>query len=124
MEHGYLNTVCAYVHLNPVRANLLRLESPLAEFPWSSYPEHLKAPAKRWLWLRVERLLGAHGIPNDTRAGRKEFELRMETRRSEGEDEFWRNWALGGGAGFRKDLLSSNVEIEGTLSLRVRTAGK
>ncbi len=33
---GYLKTACDYVHLNPVRAGLLRLEDRLAAYPWSS----------------------------------------------------------------------------------------
>src|SRR2546427_553725 len=52
---GYLRTVCDYVHLNPVRAKLLRPEEPLQNYPWSSYPEYLKGAAKRPAWLRVDR---------------------------------------------------------------------
>jgi REP element-mobilizing transposase RayT len=32
---GYLRTVCEYVHLNPVRAKLLRPEEPLRAYRWS-----------------------------------------------------------------------------------------
>src|SRR5438094_382893 len=56
--NGYLRTVCDYVHLNPVRARLLKAEESLESFSWSSYPEYLKAPGKRYSWLRVDRLLG------------------------------------------------------------------
>ncbi len=38
----YLRTVCDYVHLNPVRANLLSPDESLQEYRWSSYPEYLK----------------------------------------------------------------------------------
>ena len=34
---GYLRTACHDVHLNPVRAKLLKPEQKLAEFGWSSY---------------------------------------------------------------------------------------
>jgi REP element-mobilizing transposase RayT len=34
--NGYLKTVCDYVHLNPVRAGLLRANQPLEAYPWSS----------------------------------------------------------------------------------------
>src|SRR6267378_2590023 len=34
--NGYLRTVCDYVHLNPVRAKLLKTEQPLREYRWSS----------------------------------------------------------------------------------------
>src|SRR5213082_1852069 len=47
---GYLRTVCDYVHLNPVRAKLLRPEEPLQDYPRSSYPEYLKRAAKRLTW--------------------------------------------------------------------------
>jgi REP element-mobilizing transposase RayT len=55
---GYLRTVCGYVHLNPVRAKLLKPEQPLRDYVWSSYTEYLKPPGKRWAWLRVDRLFG------------------------------------------------------------------
>jgi len=44
---GYLRTVCDYVHLNPARAKLIRPEQRLRDFPWSSWPECLKRPARR-----------------------------------------------------------------------------
>src|SRR5438128_4115616 len=37
---GYLRSVADYVHLNPVRAKLLRAEQPLRDYRWSSYPEY------------------------------------------------------------------------------------
>ena len=64
--NGYLKAVCDYVHLNPVRAGLLKADEPLFRFAWSSWPEYLKPPAKRWPWLRVDRLLGEYRIPKDT----------------------------------------------------------
>ena len=78
---GYLRTVCAYVHLNPVRAKLLRPEEPLRAYRWSSYPSYLERPGRRAPWLRVERVLGEMGIPKDSAAGRREFERVMEERR-------------------------------------------
>lgn len=39
---GYLKSVCDYVHLNPVRAGLLRPEQKWVEYLWSSYPQYLK----------------------------------------------------------------------------------
>ena len=84
---GYLRTVCDYVHLNPVRAKLLKPEQRLLEYPWSSFGFYLAAPPHRPAWLRVDRLLGEHGIGKDTAAGRLEFERRMEARRAEEADE-------------------------------------
>jgi hypothetical protein len=67
-----------------VRAGLVAPDQPLSAFPWSSYPRYL-APAGRPAWLRVDRLLGEHGITADSTKGRMEFRRRMEQRRGEGE---------------------------------------
>ena len=61
--HGYLKTVCDYVHLNPVRARLLQREDRLLGYPWSSVGWYLAAPEHRPQWMRVDRLLGEHGMP-------------------------------------------------------------
>jgi hypothetical protein len=68
---GYMATACAYVHLNPVRAGLLRPEDPLRAYQWSSYPAYLVPPVRRPAWLRVDRVLGECGIPRDDAQGRK-----------------------------------------------------
>jgi putative transposase len=94
-----LRTACDYVHLNSVRTGLLPADQPLCSYAWSSYPLYLW-PAKRPPWLRVDRLVGAHGIQSDTAEGRIHFQQRMEQRRREGEvPEAWaafrRGWRLG-----------------------------
>src|SRR5262249_30639513 len=78
---GYLKVVCDYVHLNPVRAKLLRPQQPLKEYRWSSWPEYLKSPRRRWQWLRVDRILGEWGIKADTAAGRRQLAQGMEQRK-------------------------------------------
>src|SRR5213594_2000684 len=78
--HGYLRTVCDYVHLNPVRARLLSPQRPLREYRWSSWPEYLKSPGQRPQWLRVDRLLGEWGIGQDNTTGRRQLERAMEQR--------------------------------------------
>jgi putative transposase len=104
----YFRTVCDYVHLNPVRAKLVRPQDPLKTWRWSSYPEYLKSPRQRWPWLRVDRLLGRLGIPQDTAAGRRFFERQVEERRAEEDPQTFqqirRGWCLGDEA-FRKELL-------------------
>ena len=106
--NGYLKTACDYVHLNPVRAKLIKADQPLRAFAWSSYPVYLGAPGGRAAWLRVDRLLVEWGIPKDSPAGRREFEQAMELRRREkGREEFkplTRGWCLGSEA-FRQELL-------------------
>ena len=107
--NGYLRAVCDYVHLNPVRAKLLRAEQRLLEYPWSSFGSYLAAKAHRPAWLRADRLLGEHGIQEDTAAGRRQFERRMEARRAPAADAAeWkpirRGWCLGP-AEFKAKLL-------------------
>jgi len=114
--NGYLRTVCDYVHLNPVRAKLLGPEQRLLEYPWSSLGLYLAGQAHRPQWLRVDRLLGEHGIEADRAAGRRLFEQQMEARRAEAEDPTeWkamrRGWCFGP-AEFKARLLEP---IEGTL---------
>jgi REP element-mobilizing transposase RayT len=96
---GYLRTVCDYVHLNPARANRLSPKEPLRLYRWSSWPEYLKTPAKRPVWLRVERLLGEYRVPHDNLRGRRRMEAELEALRVV-EDEakykaIRRGWFLG-----------------------------
>lgn len=96
---GYLRAACDYVHLNPVRAGLVVPDQPLNSYAWSSYPLYL-SPPRRPAWLRVDRLLGEHGIFEDSAKARAGFSQRMEQRRSEGEvpetlAALRRGWRLG-----------------------------
>ncbi len=114
--NGYLRTACDYVHLNPVRANLLKSEDRLLAYPWSSFGYYLSAPEHRPQWVRVDRLLGEHGIGQDTPASRQQFEQRMEARRLEPGDEaalkmFRRGWYVGSEV-FRHERLA---RMEGKL---------
>jgi REP element-mobilizing transposase RayT len=114
--NGYLRTACDYVHLNPVRACLLRAEERLLAYPWSSLAWYLAAPEHRPTWMRVDRLLGEHGIQQDTAAARQEFERRMEARRLEETDPealkvLRRGWCLGGEE-FKRQMLE---KMEGKL---------
>lgn len=124
----YLRTACDYVHLNPIRAGLVPAEQPLTDYVWSSYPFYL-ARARRPFWLRVDRLLGAHGIQSDTAQGRIHFQQRMEQRRNEanptdGWTAFQRGWKLGaadfvqrlaerlGRAGHKHELAGQRQETD------------
>ena len=114
--NGYLRTACDYVHLNPVRARLLKPEERLVAYPWSSLPWYLAAPAHRPGWLRVDRLLGEHGLVPETVAHRQEFERRMEARRAAETDAeslkaLRRGWCLGSEE-FRRERLEA---MEGQL---------
>ena len=81
---SYLASACNYTHLNPARAGMIGAEKPLQSYPWSSYPAYLKSHL-RPAWLRVDRLLGEHGLQEDTARSRREFERRMEQERLTGE---------------------------------------
>lgn len=95
---AYLRAACDYVHLNPVRVGLVRPEEKLESYPWSSYPAY-QSPKLRSSWLRTDRLLGEHGLVEDTAAARREFERRMVAARAEPEAgeavELRRGWKLG-----------------------------
>jgi putative transposase len=114
--NGYLRTVCDYVHLNPVRAKLLKPEAPLESYRWSSYGWYLKDRSQRPGWLRVDRLLGEKGIPQDSEAGRQQFARLMEQRRAEEStadyEALRRDWVLGSEA-FRQELLAAATERVG-----------
>jgi REP element-mobilizing transposase RayT len=114
--NGYLKTVCDSVHLNAVRARLLRGEEPLQSFRWSSYSLYLQAASRRPEWLRVDRLLGEWGVAADSAKGRRHFAAGLEARRQEEADEEFqpvrRGWCLGGNE-FRRELLEQIAEQKG-----------
>jgi putative transposase len=124
--NGYLRTVCDYVHLNPVRANLVPRKHALEYFAWSSYGEYLKAPGMRAPWLRVDRVFGEKRIPKDSVAGRREFARLMELRRADESEEDYhaiqQGWCLGDEA-FRKELLAAVKEKSGHPAGAQRRAG-
>jgi REP element-mobilizing transposase RayT len=67
-EQGYFQAVSRYIHLNPVRASLVR--SP-GEYPWSSYPGYVRA-AKAVPWVTYECVLRDFG-PGDEAARRRRY---------------------------------------------------
>jgi REP element-mobilizing transposase RayT len=114
---GYFRTVCDYVHLNPVRANLVPAGQPLRDYRWSSHAEYLKPEARRWPWLRVDRLMGEMRLSKESPMVRREFEQLMEDRRhQEGDGSQWapirRGWFFGDKA-LKEDLLAKASERVG-----------
>jgi putative transposase len=109
-EPHRVEAVCDYVHLNPVRARLLKAEQKLREYAWSSYVQYLKPAGGRPAWLRVERLLGEMHIPKDSPAGRRQFEGWMEERRAQARSQEWKGLRRGwyyGDETFRQELLEA-----------------
>ncbi len=110
--NGYLKSVSDYVHLNPVRAELLKRDEPLKHYRWSSYPQYLQPASRRVKWLRVDRVLGEWTIGRDTVAGRRQFERVMEERRQQEQDQEQGDWRklrrcwCWGPKTFREELLT------------------
>ena len=73
-ENDYLTTLIHYVHLNPVRARLVRVSDGIENYPWSSLADYTKPPTKRRSWLAVEAGLLHMGYPDQARVRRKFFE--------------------------------------------------
>ncbi|MCU0913930.1 MAG: transposase [Planctomycetes bacterium] len=67
-EQGYFQAVSRYIHLNPVRASLVRCPG---EYPWSSYPGYVRA-AQAVPWATYERVLQDFG-PGDEAARRRRY---------------------------------------------------
>ncbi len=107
--NGYLRTACDYVHLNPARAGLIHPQERLLGYPWSSLGYYLAAPEHRPKWMRVDRLLGEHGLAQDTAEARRQFERCLEARRLEpGDEEGLRALRRGrclGSEGFKQAML-------------------
>ena len=95
---GYLAAACDYVHLNPERAGLIEPGKTLETYPWSSYSAFL-APARRPGWLRLDRLLGEHGLEEDNARSRREFARRMKAIAAEDRSDHCaalrRGWKVG-----------------------------
>jgi putative transposase len=75
-------TLMDYIHLNPVRARLIRpeKEQSVLDFPWSSVAGgYALAPGRRAPWLNAEAGLAAAG-ETDTVAGRRRFVERLDRR--------------------------------------------
>ena len=118
-SRDYLRRACDYAHLNPVRAGMVAPTQPLDSFAWSSYPAY-RRPKLRPAWLRVDRLLGEHGLIGDTAASRREFERRMNQACLEPEDEeFLRSgWKIG--AEDFRDWLADKLSRPGRQGERAR----
>ena len=87
---SYLSTLLDYVHLNPVRAGLIKTNQgeSLLEFPGSSIADGYAVPSrKRPQWLDVAGGLQLLGF-DDTPKGRRNFIERLEQRAIAENSEF------------------------------------
>jgi hypothetical protein len=83
----YLSTLIDYVHLNPVRAGIVRLRKGgrLLDYPWSSLPGYIRL-RQRPAWLQVERGLAARNL-DDAPASRRWLIEDLERRAARDEPE-------------------------------------
>jgi len=78
-DSSYFRVVSEYIHLNPADAGMVQ-PGQLAEYRWSSYPFYLNPPSKRPEWLKVQDVLNACGIPNDSLKSRRAYAAYMNLR--------------------------------------------
>lgn len=79
-EAGYFAAVSEYIHLNPVRAGLVREpKGELAQYRWSSYPlfaQNAKLPD----WLRRDLVFSALELPDEGVGSRRRYRAWMAAR--------------------------------------------
>jgi putative transposase len=114
-----LGRVCHYIHLNPVRAELVKPSEP-GKYPWSSLPKFAAKGRPAWLEAAVV-LAEAGGLP-DTPAGWRRYLGYLEflaedepSRKTLVAEKLSRGWCVGG-RGFkeemRKEHLQRGAELE------------
>ena len=109
VEPGFHSAqVCHYIHLNPVRARVVK-PSEAAAYPWGSLPK-FPLLRKRPAWLEPETVLEAAGDLRDTKAGWRHYCLYLEFLATDEESKrelvfkkMSRGWCLGGKA-FKLEL--------------------
>ena len=118
-EGDYFSTLTDYVHLNPVRAGMIKEGQGFDESPWTSLREYRKPPTKRQPWMATSAGFESVGL-EDTSRGRKAYITRLEnlidwSRSSDSGKILWqgqslqstlkRGWYFGAQE-FRKKLLA------------------
>lgn len=110
-ESGYFVTLSDYIHLNPVRAGMIKLDERLFDYRWSSYRWYAMKK-ERPVWFEATRVLGELGL-SDTAEARRRYAERMRARAMEertgrngaANERLRRGWCLGGPS-FRERILS------------------
>jgi len=96
-EPGHFLQASSYIHLNPVRAGLVKANQPLRIYLWSSFPSYLASPRKRIEWVYVDRVLGELGHQKGSRGAREKYgrymeELAKKCREVDGKRELEDKW--------------------------------
>jgi len=71
-DGAYLSRLIDYVHLNPVRAGLVREDTELKKYRWSSLWDYVLPVRQRRKWLAVGAGLGESGHRDDAK-GRRHY---------------------------------------------------
>jgi hypothetical protein len=113
-EGNYLAILSTYIHLNPARAGMIQVgKEKLRSYPWSSYPDYVKASGSAPDWLETDRVIGSHGLEPEDILGYEAYVegrvLELGEEKDQGElTEQWnairRSWCLGDAA-FKKRML-------------------
>ena len=82
-EPRYFSTLLDYLHLNPVRAGIIKTRegSDLRDYRWSSWGGYVH-PRQRQTWQQTGRAFGVWGL-DDSVAGRRTLRMRIESRMAE-----------------------------------------
>jgi putative transposase len=116
---AYFAALSDYIHLNPVRARIVRLSDRLFDYAWSSYPAYVVRRG-RPAWLTTEAVMGELGLA-DSASGRRQYAQRMRQRavaelagenETPGRELLRRGWCLGGES-FREKMLGMMERIGG-----------
>jgi putative transposase len=109
-----LGSLCHYIHLNPVKAGLCKVQE-LPSWPWSSFL-WLADPAKRPSWYDPGAALEHAGGLADTPKGRKKYLEYLEwlsedepARKAQKFDQMSKGWVIGT-VDFKKDLIEEQKE--------------
>ena len=118
-ETDYLGSLLHYVHLNPVRAGMVSVES-LRAYRWSSF-WYLHHPTNRADFMDCSGCLEAAGNLTDSSAGRKRYREYLSwlsadsgARKEQLFDRMCKGWALGS-QDFKKGLLAEEIERKRSL---------
>lgn len=110
-----LGSLCHYIHLNPVKARLFKVQE-LPSWPWSSFL-WLADPAKRPSWYDPGAALEHAGGLVDTPRGRKKYLKYLEwlsedepARKAQKFDQMSKGWVIGS-VDFKKDLIEEQKEM-------------
>jgi putative transposase len=76
-EGDYFRSLVDYVHLNPVRAGMVRKGEGFDSMEWTSLREYRKPPTKRFEWMETEKAFETVDL-KDTSAGRRHYIERLE----------------------------------------------